>query len=84
MSCACALCLLRPACARRRDLPRADAVHGNCTQTQREVALRRFRSGRVQVLVATDVAARGLDVPHVTAVINFDVPQPGRVRRSVL
>jgi ATP-dependent RNA helicase RhlE len=51
------------------------AMHGNKSQSQREKALARFRSGRVDTLVATDVAARGLDVDDITHVINFDAPE---------
>ncbi len=50
------------------------AMHGNKSQRQREVALARFESGEVDTLVATDVAARGLDVTGITHVINFDPP----------
>jgi ATP-dependent RNA helicase RhlE len=50
------------------------ALHGSKSQGQRERALAGFRSGRVRVLVATDIAARGLDVPGITHVINFDLP----------
>jgi ATP-dependent RNA helicase RhlE len=52
----------------------AQAIHGNKSQTNRQMALRRFRDGEIRVLVATDVAARGIDVPDVTHVINFDIP----------
>jgi ATP-dependent RNA helicase RhlE len=52
----------------------ANAIHGNRSQGQREAALRQFRDGRVPVLVATDIAARGLDVDGVTHVINMDLP----------
>lgn len=51
------------------------AIHGNKTQGQRQRALRDFKDEKVKVLVATDVAARGLDIPNVTHVINFDTPQ---------
>jgi ATP-dependent RNA helicase RhlE len=53
----------------------AVAMHGNKTQSQREKALASFEAGRVNTLVATDVAARGIDVEHITRVINFDVPE---------
>lgn len=53
----------------------ATAIHGNKSQSQRQRALDAFKSGKVSVLVATDVAARGLDIPNVTHVINFDTPQ---------
>jgi ATP-dependent RNA helicase RhlE len=53
----------------------AAAIHGNRSQAQREKALGRFHSGDVNTLVATDVAARGLDVDDVTHVINFDAPE---------
>ncbi len=51
------------------------AVHGDLGQGQRERALRAFRSGKVDVLVATDVAARGLDVDDVTHVVNYECPE---------
>jgi ATP-dependent RNA helicase RhlE len=50
-------------------------LHSNRTQREREQALRGFRDGKFEVLVATDIAARGLDVAEVSHVINFDVPQ---------
>jgi ATP-dependent RNA helicase RhlE len=50
-------------------------LHSNRTQNEREQALRGFRDGRFEVLVATDIAARGLDIANVSHVINFDVPQ---------
>jgi superfamily II DNA/RNA helicase len=53
---------------------KAVAMHGNRTQRQREQALARFESGAVDVLVATDVAARGIDVHGISHVINFDPP----------
>jgi ATP-dependent RNA helicase DDX3X len=52
----------------------ACSIHGDKTQREREDALRQFKSGRCPILVATDVAARGLDIPNVTQVINFDLP----------
>ena len=52
----------------------AEPIHGDITQVQRERTLRRFREGQTDVLVATDVAARGLDIPSVSHVINYDVP----------
>jgi ATP-dependent RNA helicase DeaD len=52
----------------------AEALHGDISQAMRERVLRSFRSGKTEVLVATDVAARGLDVPEVSHVINFDIP----------
>lgn len=53
---------------------RAAAIHGNKSQPQREKALEAFRSGRTRILVATDIAARGLDIDGVTHVVNYDVP----------
>jgi ATP-dependent RNA helicase RhlE len=52
----------------------AAAIHGNKSQPQRERALAQFKEGRVKVLVATDIAARGIDVDGVTHVVNFDLP----------
>ncbi len=53
---------------------RSDAIHGNKAQNYRQRALKSFRSGNIRALVATDVAARGIDVEGVTHVINFDLP----------
>lgn len=58
----------------RMDLP-AVAIHGNKSQSQRERALRSFKKNEVNVLVATDVAARGIDIQDVSHVINFDPPK---------
>ncbi len=58
----------------RINLP-ADAIHGNKSQSQRERALKRFKTDNVNILVATDVAARGIDVNGITHVINFDAPK---------
>jgi len=54
---------------------KAAPIHGGLTQTQRDGAISALKTGRVSVLVATDVAARGLDIPGVDHVVNFDVPQ---------
>lgn len=51
------------------------SIHGNKSQSQRQRALDDFKKNRVQILAATDVAARGLDIPDVTHVINFDAPE---------
>lgn len=56
------------------ELP-AVAIHGNKSQSQRERALKAFKTDAVKVMVATDVAARGLDIPNVSHVINFDQPK---------
>jgi superfamily II DNA/RNA helicase len=53
---------------------KADSIHGDKNQTRRQNALKAFRDNYSQILVATDVAARGLDIPNVTHVINFDIP----------
>lgn len=52
----------------------AISIHGDRSQSEREEALHSFRTGRTPILVATDVAARGLDIPNVTHVVNFDMP----------
>jgi ATP-dependent RNA helicase DeaD len=52
----------------------AEALHGDLGQAQRESIMRRLRNGELELLVATDVAARGLDVPHISHVINYDIP----------
>ena len=66
----------RPAgqAARRATTSQAVAMHGDKSQSQREKALARFESGHVKTLVATDVAARGIDVSGITHVINYDAP----------
>jgi ATP-dependent RNA helicase DeaD len=53
---------------------RAEALHGGLSQDQRDRVMKRFRAKKSDLLIATDVAARGLDVKHVTHVVNFDVP----------
>jgi len=53
---------------------RAEAIHGNKSQPQRERALAAFRAGAIRILVATDIAARGLDIPGVSHVINYELP----------
>ena len=53
----------------------AASIHGNKSQGQRDRAIKAFREGTVKVLVATDVAARGIDIPGVAYVINFDLPE---------
>ena len=53
---------------------KADAIHGNKSQAARMDALRKFRAGKIQVLVATDIASRGLDVEGITHVINYELP----------
>ena len=53
---------------------RADALHGGLVQEQRDKVMQRFRTRKVDLLIATDVAARGLDVQHVSHVVNYDVP----------
>jgi len=51
-----------------------EAIHGNKSQTARQNALNNFKAGKIRVLVATDIAARGIDIDEVTHVINFDLP----------
>jgi ATP-dependent RNA helicase RhlE len=53
----------------------AAAIHGNKSQSQREQALRQFRDGHVRVLVATDIAARGIDIDAVSHVVNYELPE---------
>ena len=68
------------------------SIHGDRTQRQREEALADFTEGRFKILVATAVAARGLDIPHVQHVINYDMPDSadefihriGRISCSIL
>jgi superfamily II DNA/RNA helicase len=54
---------------------RAERIHGDRSQAQRQKAIETFRAGKVKVLVATDIAARGLDIPLVELVVNFDLPE---------
>ena len=51
------------------------SIHGNKSQSQRQRSLNEFKANQAQIMVATDVAARGLDIPNVSHVINFDLPQ---------
>ncbi|MBM3632271.1 MAG: DEAD/DEAH box helicase [Alphaproteobacteria bacterium] len=59
---------------RRQDLS-ADSIHGDLKQRQRDRAILQFRNSKTRIMVATDVAARGLDIPHIRHVINYDLPQ---------
>lgn len=53
----------------------AEAIHGNLRQNQRDNVINAFRNKQCRILVATDIAARGLDIPHIEHVINYDLPQ---------
>src|ERR1700693_3211005 len=53
---------------------RGEALHGGMAQRERDRVMRLFRSGKADLLVATDVAARGLDIAHVSHVVHYDVP----------
>ena len=53
---------------------RADALHGDMRQSQRERVMQQYRTGKLDVLIATDVASRGIDVSNIDAVINYDIP----------
>lgn len=53
----------------------ADAIHGDLKQRKREEVIRSFRNNKNRIMVATDIAARGLDIPHIKHVINYDLPQ---------
>jgi superfamily II DNA/RNA helicase len=59
----------------RRDGVDAEAIHGDLRQNKRDKVIQQFRNNKFRVLVATDVASRGLDIPHIMHVINFDLPQ---------
>jgi ATP-dependent RNA helicase RhlE len=54
---------------------KSNRIHGDRSQSQREAALRAFKSGKSNILVATDVAARGIDIDSVSHVINYDIPE---------
>ena len=56
----------------------AQAIHGNKSQNARQLALNNFKEGKIRVLVATDIAARGIDVDELSHVINFDLPEVAR------
>lgn len=58
----------------RRENIDAEAIHGNKTQNARTKALKSFKTGKVKILVATDIASRGIDVSNITHVINYDMP----------
>jgi ATP-dependent RNA helicase DeaD len=59
---------------RKKDLS-ADSIHGDLKQRQRDRAILHFRNNKTRIMVATDIAARGLDIPHIRHVINYDLPQ---------
>ena len=65
---------MKSGCSFREKSIRANAIHGNKSQTARMAALDDFKKGRCRVLVATDIAARGIDVDGITHVVNFDLP----------
>lgn len=58
----------------KRNEIKAEAIHGNKSQNQRQNALKKFKKGEIKVLIATDIAARGIDVSGLSMVINFDLP----------
>ena len=57
----------------------ADTIHGDLSQSERDDVMRRFRKGQLQILVATDVAARGLDVEDLTHIINYNLPDDDEI-----
>jgi ATP-dependent RNA helicase DeaD len=59
----------------RKDKHSADAIHGDLRQNQRERVITAFRDMKHRIMVATDIAARGLDIPHIEHVVNYDLPQ---------
>jgi len=54
---------------------KADAIHGNKRQSQRLRTLDKFKNSHINILIATDVASRGLDIPNVSHVINYEAPE---------
>ena len=68
----------------RKDKFNAEAIHGDLRQSKREKVILKFRKNRFQILVATDVAARGLDIPHIEHVINYDILKTQRITFTVL
>ncbi|OJV22287.1 MAG: DEAD/DEAH box helicase [Bacteroidetes bacterium 41-46] len=54
---------------------RSDAIHGNKSQTARQIALKKFKSKKIRVLIATDIASRGIDINSLSHVINYDLPE---------
>ena len=63
---------------------KAIPLHGQMSQTKRLGALNKFKSKSRSILIATDVASRGLDIPHVDVVINFDIPTHSKVRNVLI
>jgi ATP-dependent RNA helicase RhlE len=59
----------------QQDNFQSDMIHGDKTQRAREIALQKFRKGQIQVLVATNVVARGIDISDVSLVINYEIPR---------
>ena len=57
----------------------ADALHGDLSQSQRDYVMNKFRQKNIEILVATDVAARGLDVDNITHIINYNLPDENEV-----
>ena len=57
----------------------ADALHGDLSQSQRDYVMEKFRQKNIEILVATDVAARGLDVNDITHIINYNLPDDNEV-----
>ena len=57
---------------------KAVCLHGQMTQPKRLGALNKFKSGQCNILIATDVASRGLDIPNVDLVVNYDIPSNGK------
>ena len=56
----------------------SDSLHGNLRQNKRNQVIAKFRANKIHVLVATDIAARGLDIPHIEHVVNYDLASTSR------